>query len=275
MAQTYASIDDSVSERAINYVRTGPQGGIPVVLLHPLGFDLTCWDAVIDTLSPHYDVIAVDLPGHGRSAPPAQYSFDLYARTVVELVQSLLAGSGIDSQRAHVIGLSFGSMVAQTIAVNRSAFVASLTLIAASCRLGEEGKQGMVQYGAAIQQHGMKLSIQDGLVTCFSPSTRSRRPHVVDRAMKQLLSTSPVVYSSLLAIGHFDVFDQLTRVKCPTMVLVGELDPNTPLAAAKEIAQQMPHAELHVIAGAAHITHLDAPEVVHAHLARFLSSVGP
>ncbi len=60
----------------------------------------------------------------------------------------------------------------------------------------------------------------------------------------------------------FDVLDQLALVDCPTLVCVGELDPITPVAAAREIVEALPDgiARLEVIEGAGHFTWRDAPD---------------
>jgi pimeloyl-ACP methyl ester carboxylesterase len=59
----------------------------------------------------------------------------------------------------------------------------------------------------------------------------------------------------------FDVVDQLARVDCPTLVCVGELDPVTPVAAAREIVDALPSgARLEVVEGAGHFTWKDAPD---------------
>jgi pimeloyl-ACP methyl ester carboxylesterase len=60
----------------------------------------------------------------------------------------------------------------------------------------------------------------------------------------------------------FDVLDQLARIDCPTLVCVGELDPATPVAAAREIADALPEgsARLEVVEGAGHFPWKDAPD---------------
>jgi proline iminopeptidase len=60
----------------------------------------------------------------------------------------------------------------------------------------------------------------------------------------------------------FDVVDQLARVDCPTLVCVGELDPMTPVAAAREIVDALPSggARLEVVEGAGHFPWKDAPD---------------
>jgi pimeloyl-ACP methyl ester carboxylesterase len=60
----------------------------------------------------------------------------------------------------------------------------------------------------------------------------------------------------------FDVVDQLAGIDCPTLVCVGELDPITPVAAAREIADALPDggARLEMVEGAGHFTWKDAPD---------------
>ena len=53
---------------SVNLVRTGPRGRAPVVLVHPVGLDLTYWGAQIEALREDHDVVAFDLPGHGAAA---------------------------------------------------------------------------------------------------------------------------------------------------------------------------------------------------------------
>ena len=63
-------------------------------------------------------------------------------------------------------------------------------------------------------------------------------------------------------VRRFDVVDQLAHVDCPTLVCVGELDPITPVAAAREIYRALPDgiARLEVIEGAGHFSWKDAPD---------------
>lgn len=56
---------DDWAKRPINLVRTGPRGGAPVILGHPVELDLSYWDRQIDALRGTYGVVAFDLPGHG------------------------------------------------------------------------------------------------------------------------------------------------------------------------------------------------------------------
>jgi pimeloyl-ACP methyl ester carboxylesterase len=73
-------------------------------------------------------------------------------------------------------------------------------------------------------------------------------------------------------IQRFDVLDQLDRIDCPTLVCVGELDPVTPVAAAREIVDALPDglARLEVVEGAGHFTWKDAPDRYWPLLTKFV-----
>jgi pimeloyl-ACP methyl ester carboxylesterase len=95
----------------LNHVRRG--SGEPLVLIHPLGGELVVWEPVLDLLARERDVIAVDLPGFGGSAPlsnGAPPTPQLLARSVGAFMDSL----GI--QRAHLAGNSLGGWVALEVA---------------------------------------------------------------------------------------------------------------------------------------------------------------
>ena len=107
----------------LSYTRTG--SGDPLVLLHALGLSRSAWDPVVPALSQHFDVIAVDLPGFGASAPlPPQVEPTPVA--LAEAVAALLAELGVTDP--HVAGNSLGGWVALELAALTP--VASLTLFA-------------------------------------------------------------------------------------------------------------------------------------------------
>ena len=107
----------------LTYTRIG--SGRPLVLLHALGLSRSAWDPVVPALSQHFDVIAVDLPGFGASAPlPAHV--EPTPAALAEAVAALLAELGVTT--AHVAGNSLGGWVALELAALRP--VASLTLLA-------------------------------------------------------------------------------------------------------------------------------------------------
>ena len=108
---------------ALAYTRAG--SGPPLVLLHGIGHRRQAWDAVLDRLTPHRDVIAVDLPGHGESPP-----LDTAGRPAIVALAEDLTGFldqlGLD--RPHVAGNSLGGRLAlEAGALGRAASVTALS----------------------------------------------------------------------------------------------------------------------------------------------------
>ncbi|MFI7001383.1 alpha/beta fold hydrolase [Nocardia sp. NPDC050175] len=87
----------------LNHHRVG--AGEPLVLVHGIGSRWQVWEPIIDTLAESYDVIAVDLPGFGDSAPLATTTVD----TLTEALAEFLAAQGIE--RPHLAGNSMGGLI--------------------------------------------------------------------------------------------------------------------------------------------------------------------
>ena len=252
---------------AVNIVRAGPRGRTSVILLHAVSLDLTYWDAQFARLSATHDMVAFDWPGHGRSSALAgETSFDRMAETVHSVVKE--AGGG----PAHIVGLSMGSMVAQTFALNYPAAVRSLCLIGSACTFPDAVRQGMRKRAATIRAGGMRSVVDESVARWYTPGFRQRRPDVIDRATKTILGGDPEVQAAMWEmIAGLDTREQLANLACPTLVLVGAEDPSTPPDAARVIAGQIPGARVEVIDGASHMVPTEAPDAINDRLAAFLA----
>jgi 3-oxoadipate enol-lactonase len=99
----------------------GPRDAPVVVLLHAIATCSELWAQQIPVWSQFARVLAVDLPGHGASAPRPQISsLDQYAHALAEL----LANASIED--VSIVGLSFGGMIGQAFALNYPQRVRSL-----------------------------------------------------------------------------------------------------------------------------------------------------
>ncbi|HEX4059490.1 MAG TPA: alpha/beta hydrolase [Streptosporangiaceae bacterium] len=105
------------------YSRAG--AGPPLVLFHGVGHRRQAWDVVLDRLTPHRDVITVDLPGHGDS-PPLDVSHRSVLEALADDVIGLLDKLGLD--RPHIGGNSLGGLIALEAALfGRAASVTALS----------------------------------------------------------------------------------------------------------------------------------------------------
>ena len=252
----------------LNWVKTGPGNARSVVLIHPVGYDLTYWDWQIEALRDDFDVIAFDLPGHGLSTGGrADSGFEEQVAAVEHVVE--LAGAGA----LRVVGISFGGMIAQAFALARPDRVRSLSLIGTASTFSEAARAGMRARAASVREDGMRAVLQSSLQRWFTPETVANRPDLIDRVSKTLLGDDPEVHAAMWdMIAGFDVHGRLHEIGCPTLVMVGELDPSTPPAAASALAEGIKGAELVVLPKTSHIVTLEAPGAVNAALIRFLAS---
>ena len=254
----------------VNTVRCGPRRGTPVVLVHPVGLDLSYWDGQIEALRPTYDVVAFDLPGHGRSpGTPSDWTLNKAAAVLAGVIR------GLGSPDAHVVGLSVGGMIAQALALAEPGLVRSLTLIDTAASFPDAGRAGMRARAEAARRGGMAAVLSSTLERWFTPETRAGRPDLVDRVTKTLLRDDPMVHAAMWdMIAALDLAGELHRISCPALILVGEHDPSSPPAAARQLREGIAGARMRVIADASHMAPLERPGVVNGHLLDFLATAG-
>ncbi|MBB2158401.1 alpha/beta fold hydrolase [Gluconacetobacter diazotrophicus] len=252
----------------LNIVRGGPAEGGTVVLIHAVGLDLTYWDRQIEALTAHYHVVALDLPGHGRSARPSHNGriADL-AHDVAMMINDL------GPLPVHVVGHSFGGMIAQELAISYPDRIRSLTLAATAASFSEEVRDYLRDHGSTARAQGM-ISALPSLPLSLAGSTLQRRPDLLERLTKTTLAMDSGVYAAAWSeIADFDAADRLGSIQCPTLLLVGEEDRNTPPAVSALIARAISGAEVVVIPEASHMVPLEAAERFNRELLRFLRDV--
>ncbi|TWE11767.1 alpha/beta fold hydrolase [Rudaeicoccus suwonensis] len=252
----------------MHYVRTGPRSGCPALLLHSAGLDLTYWDAQFAALSTERDVIAVDLPGHGRSAGAAE---DIEIGRIRSVVAAFIRD--LDIGQVDLIGLSVGGLIAQAVAVEHSPLVRSLSLLDTAAKFSTSAQTAMHERADRVRDAGMVAILDELFEHWFLPTTRAARPDLIDRATKTLLHDDPSAHAALWdMIANFDAADRLAEIAVPTLVLVGEHDSSSPIASARMLHDGIARAELQVLPDAAHLAPIETPRTVNNHLRAFLGS---
>jgi len=258
------SISDT---RRVNLVRTGPRGGIPVVLVHPVGLDLTYWSSQIDALCDVHDVIAFDLPGHGLSpGTPEDWTLDKAAAVLAQVIRWSNASS------AHVVGFSVGGMIAQALILAYPELAHSLTLIDTAASFPDAGRAAARKRAVDARQGGMMAVAEPTIERWFTEQTKVRRPDLIDRVTKTLLNDDPLIYAAMWdMLADLDLVANLEHIVCPTLILVGEHDPSAPLVAAELMQKRIAGSQLQVIADASHMAPLEKPAVINTRIKTFLA----
>src|SRR2546430_6957263 len=151
----------------------------------------------------------------------------------------------------------------------------SLSLCAPSSRIPAEAKPQWDDRIRTAEAKGMEPLVEPTLARWFTAPFRERRKDVVDRVATMIRATPVAGYvGSCHAISALNLTDRLSAIKLPTIVIVGEDDPGTPVAASRVIAENIKGAQLEIIPAAAHLSNLEQPEKFNRALSAFLTSVG-
>jgi 3-oxoadipate enol-lactonase len=242
--------------------------GAPVIFLHAMVTSRTGWDPQIQALSDRYRCIAWDMPGFGTSpALPPTAGVDEVMALIVDFVTQTL---GLN--RAHFVGLSVGGMILQHLAARHPELVQSITLLDCSPRFGFDGGGSGAEFlvwVAAQLANQTTAAFSESMVRAIVAPDAGEE--VIQSALRSMSrATRPGLELAARLIAQHDALAQLPRISCPTLVMAGEQDRETPPAYAREIALRIRGANLSIIPGAGHIANLEAPAAVSARLQTFL-----
>lgn len=251
----------------MHYTLDGPTGAPVVTLSHSLATTLAMWDPQLPALTARYRVLRYDTRGHGGTeAPTGAYSLDGLADDAAALLGAL----GI--ARTHWVGLSMGGMIGQTLALRRPDLVASLALCDTSSRVPAEARPTWADRIRTAETQGMEPLVEPTIGRWFTPGFVASRPDVVDPVRAMIRGTSARGYVGCChAISALDLTDRLGAITVPTLVVVGEEDLGTPVAASRAIQERIPGAELVIIKSASHLSNVEQPGAFTSALTSFLA----
>jgi 3-oxoadipate enol-lactonase len=232
----------------IYYQRSG--SGPPTLFLNGSGATLAATGMMLTPFIEHFDVLAHDQRGMGRTAvPPGPYSMADYAADAAALLDH------VGWQTCRVVGISFGGMVAQELAVTYPERIERLALLCTS-----PGGRG----GSSYPLHELEDLAPDERAA-LTPQLLDTRftanwllSHPGDRMLAEAMNMRPTpagaeerrgISEQLGARRHHDVFDRLHRISCPTLVACGSSDGIAPASNSRMIAGQIPDADLRVFEG--------------------------
>lgn len=254
--------------RRVRYLLGGPKKGEPLILLHGIGAASDIWEPLFPMCLNNYFTFALDFPGFGQSE---EIKPVIVPDNFVEVVDYITQIHNID--RAILIGHSMGGLVAAAYASQEPEKVAKLVLIdsggfnrifplykVVSSEFSEKillpllGNRWIGSIGFRLF-YGSKIKSQTFL-TLTDYWSDPKMAHNFTRVVK--------------GFGDWDVLEDLTKIKCPTLIVWGQLDWLVPIKHAKIARRRLPHAEVKVIKFAGHCPHTQRPREVNPILLDFL-----
>lgn len=239
----------------------------PVVLLHGLGSCSEDWGLQVPALVEHGDLYAVDLPGHGASPPLSGWpQIGDYATVVADWMASE------NLQKAHIVGLSLGGLVALQMGLDHPDMVKSLTIINAFARMRLSIKSGlhsavrlflllfgrMTWLGAWV---AWALFPEDGQEALRELTAR----RIADNQRRAYLQ-------AVGAVACFDLFERVNELRCPVLIVAGEMDKVVPMRLKEALAEEIPGARLEKVRDSGHVTPVDSSARFNRLLLDFLTN---
>ena len=238
-----------------------------VVFIHGAELDHSCWGLQSRWFANHgYAVLAVDLPGHGRSGGSPLAS----VAEIAAWAAALLDAAGI--ARAALVGHSMGALAALEAAASFPERVSHVALLGAavpmpvSRTLLDAARDDPSRAEAMINawSHSPHGHIGGNTVPGMWLYGANRR--LMARAARSVL------FNDLSACNNYVLGPQsAVRVRCPALVLSGNRDQMTTLKSAQDLARTLPAARLEMLAGAGHALMAEQPDAVLDALRLFLA----
>ncbi len=245
-----------------------------VVLLHGWSLNLRVWDGLVRLLAPRFRVIAIDLPGHGRSdwdpraSTPAAQAWRVH-ETLVPI-----------TERYALVGWSLGGQLAIDLAAALPAGVERLALIATTPRFLKSATWRCGTRRALLARLVNRLhsererAVSDFLALLASGSAPRTVARVLARLRGALRSQGTACPEALTAglarLRDGDLRAALPMVRVPALVVAGQRDRIIRPAAVRALAHALPDARYLEVAGAAHAPFLSHPVQFARELSGFL-----
>lgn len=252
----------------VAYRRAG--NGPALVMVHGAPSDGRTWQWMVPDLSRDHTVIAWDAPGFGGSSDiDDSWRAARFADALAAFVAAL------DLDRPHVVGHSFGTMVALSLFRRHPAVPASLVLVggyagwAGSLPADEVARRLEMFVGMADLGDAFDPRSYPGLFSDLIPADR-------EAALAAMMRDN-IRPATIRAAGHVgaetDLRPMLPTIDVPTLVLHGEADARSPLANAEALHAAIPSSELVVLPRLGHACLVEDPGACAAEIRRFVATV--
>jgi pimeloyl-ACP methyl ester carboxylesterase len=251
---------------SLYYRREGQ--GPPLLLIMGTGLDHSVWDRQVEAYAPEFDCIRFDNRGLGRSD---RHSGPLSTALLADDAAGLLDELGVT--KAHVSGLSLGSCIAQELALRRPELVRTLQLHGTWGRAHGYARRKFQAQIRLLETMEVRSFYEINVLFLYTPEFMARYPDEVEARIEAVVRSAPspgLIKAQYLADLEHDTLDRLPAVAVPTLVTVGGFDTAVPPLYAREVAEAVPEAELHVFPGGGHLHNVEQPDAFNRVTLKFL-----
>lgn len=249
-----------IDDISVNYIDAG-EGDI-VLLLHGWGSNITLFEGIVKTLTPAHRVIALDMPGFGKTSEPSEpWSVDDYVDFLIKFIDSL------QLKEFSVLVHSFGGRVLFKMnarenipyVIHKAVLIDSAGIMPKKTR---KQKMSLRLYKTARAVMSTKI-----LHFLYPDAVEDMRKK---RGSADYNNATPIMRATLVKVVNEDLEPFISKIHCPTLLIWGDADTATPIADARKMEELIKDAGLVVCEGAGHYSFLEQPAKVHGALKSFL-----
>ena len=245
--------------RVVYSERPGPAGAPTMVCVHGLTRNGRDFDAIADALSPHYRIIAPDMPGRGKSdwlRDPAEYGNPLYLSDCAALIARL------DVESVDWIGTSMGGLIGMMLAAQPGSPIRKLVINDIGPFVSKVGLARIRDYVGLDPTFPSIDALERDLranYTTFGPLTDAQWRKMARDSAREKPEGFGFAYDPGIAVvvkagplKDVDMWPVWDKIRCPTLVLRGAVSDLLPREAAGEMTRRGPEAKLVEFAGIGH-----------------------
>lgn len=248
-----------IEDIPVNYIDVG-EGEI-VLLLHGWGANITLYQGIIDTLKQGRRVIAPDMPGFGKTPEPSvPWCVDDYVDFVLKFIASF------QIQRLSVVVHSFGGRVFFKMnAKEELPFTVERAVLIDSAGILPK-KTWRQKASLRCYKLGRAFMSTKAMHFLYPDAVENMRRK---RGSSDYNNATPLMRATLVKVVNEDLEPLIHLVKCPTLLIWGDLDTATPIEDARRMEELIADTGLVVCEGAGHFSYAEQPAKVNGALKAF------
>jgi len=239
--------------------------GAPIILFHSLLADGSSFDPIAQELSKTHQTIILNLPGFGES--------EFIGGNLNGIADHIAKGIALLhlTQKPIFLGNGYGGFIALITGIRHPELPARLILADCGAAFSEPGRAAFKMMSATAKEKGLSAIADVAMRRLFAPEFQEQNPELIAERKKCFLAVDPETFHGACeALSTLDIRSELSKVSVPVLVLVGEHDEATPPPMSYELNAGLPHSELVVLTGCAHVPQLQSPSQFLAAIQDFI-----
>ena len=224
----------------MNYKLEG--SGETIVFIHGLSDNLLYWEFLASNLKNDYQVLRIDLRGHGGSElGNDEISIELFVNDLYSLLKEL------DISKVHLIGFSLGGAVALEFTVMYPETVDSLVLMSSFCKVGEDLANVFVKFRKSLE-----ISFEEfynlilPMVLCSDVIDNNKEELEMLKDIASQTADTDAYIKAIDACLDFNVESELSEINVPTLVLAGRYDDITSVKSQIELKNKIRNSKIFI-----------------------------